>query len=405
MTATLLDSFRSMLTPDAVSSVASRLGESETSISRGLTSSFGSILLGLLNRAHDPGAIREIHSLVTQASADTAVQGSDGLGSILKGGNAGNATLGNRLLTMILGGNSSAVADTIGRSSGLSPSVASSLLSMVAPMVLGVLGRRIRTDGLSASGLGSLLANEAESIRSAAPSGIASLLGTGAPAATSSARRTTITPDGIRSGGMGWAWLAVAAAVILGIIWFASRAGGPAANQVAMDTTMAPAASVADSADVQAYSPSGKITLPTGATLNVPEGSLESQIVAFINDSSLAVDKTTWFNFDRLLFETGSARLAPKSSAQLQNVAAIFSAYPKVHARIGGYTDNTGDAKANQKLSEDRAKSVMDQLVSLGIDKGRLEAEGYGDQHPVADNATETGRAQNRRIALRITEK
>jgi outer membrane protein OmpA-like peptidoglycan-associated protein len=86
-------------------------------------------------------------------------------------------------------------------------------------------------------------------------------------------------------------------------------------------------------------------------------------------------------------------------------VAAIFAAYPKVHAKIGGYTDNTGDARANQTLSQDRANSVMDQLVSLGIDKGRLEAEGYGDQHPVADNATEAGRAQNRRIALRITEK
>jgi outer membrane protein OmpA-like peptidoglycan-associated protein len=388
-----------------VSSVASRFGESETSVSRGLTSSFGSILLGLLNRAHDPGAIREIHGLVTQASADTAVPNSDGPGSILKGGSSGNAALGNRLLAMILGGNSSPVADAIGRSSGLSPSVASSLLSMVAPMVLGILGRRIRTDGLSASGLGSLLANEADSIRSAAPAGIASLLGTGAPTATPSTRRATMAADATRSGGMGWAWLAVAAAVILGIIWFASRAGGPAANQVAMDTTMAPAASAADSADVQAYSPSGSITLPTGATLNVPEGSLESQIVAFIRDSSAAVDKTTWFNFDRLLFETGSARLAPTSSTQLQNVAAIFAAYPKVHAKIGGYTDNTGDARANQTLSQDRANSVMDQLVSLGIDKGRLEAEGYGDQHPVADNATEAGRAQNRRIALRITEK
>jgi outer membrane protein OmpA-like peptidoglycan-associated protein len=405
MTATLLDSFRSLLTPDAVSSVASRFGESETSVSRGLTSSFGSILLGLLNRAHDPGAIREIHGLVTQASADTAVPNSDGPGSILKGGSSGNAALGNRLLAMILGGNSSPVADAIGRSSGLSPSVASSLLSMVAPMVLGILGRRIRTDGLSASGLGSLLAIEADSIRSAAPAGIASLLGTGAPTATPSTRRATMAADATRSGGMGWAWLAVAAAVILGIIWFASRAGGPAANQVAMDTTMAPAARAADSADVQAYSPSGSITLPTGATLKVPEGGLESQIVAFIRDSSAAVDKTTWFNFDRLLFETGSARLAPKSSAQLQNVAAIFAAYPKVHAKIGGYTDNTGDAKANQTLSQDRAKSVMDQLVSLGIDKARLEAEGYGDQHPVADNATEAGRAQYRRIALIITEK
>jgi K(+)-stimulated pyrophosphate-energized sodium pump len=76
-----------------------------------------------------------------------------------------------------------------------------------------------------------------------------------------------------------------------------------------------------------------------------------------------------------------------------------------VHAKIGGYTDSTGNDDANRTLSENRARNVMDQLVSLGVDKGRLESEGYGEEHPVASNSTEAGRAQNRRIALRITEK
>jgi outer membrane protein OmpA-like peptidoglycan-associated protein len=86
-------------------------------------------------------------------------------------------------------------------------------------------------------------------------------------------------------------------------------------------------------------------------------------------------------------------------------VAEIMKAYPKVKAKIGGYTDNTGDPDSNLKLSQDRATNVMNELVVLGVASDRLTAEGYGQQHPVADNGTDAGRQQNRRIAFRVTEK
>jgi outer membrane protein OmpA-like peptidoglycan-associated protein len=82
-----------------------------------------------------------------------------------------------------------------------------------------------------------------------------------------------------------------------------------------------------------------------------------------------------------------------------------MKAYPKVKAKIGGYTDNVGDPDANLKLSKDRATNVMNELIVLGVTPDRLTAEGYGDQHPVADNSTDAGRQQNRRIALRVTDK
>jgi outer membrane protein OmpA-like peptidoglycan-associated protein len=113
----------------------------------------------------------------------------------------------------------------------------------------------------------------------------------------------------------------------------------------------------------------------------------------------------TWFDFDRLLFDTNAATLEPSSQEQLQNVANILKAYPNVHVRIGGYTDDQGDAAANLKLSQDRADNVMQQIVALGIDPTRMDAKGYGEDHPVADNSTEAGRAQNRRISLRVTQK
>ena len=80
-------------------------------------------------------------------------------------------------------------------------------------------------------------------------------------------------------------------------------------------------------------------------------------------------------------------------------------AYPDVEVKIGGYTDNSGEEAANKQLSESRAGSVMRELVAMGISQDRLESEGYGEQHPVGDNNTEEGRQQNRRIAIRVTEK
>jgi K(+)-stimulated pyrophosphate-energized sodium pump len=143
-----------------------------------------------------------------------------------------------------------------------------------------------------------------------------------------------------------------------------------------------------------------------GVKLNIASSGnpVESSLLEFIK-SDKAVDKDTWFDFDRLLFETGSANLKPQSKEQLENVAEILKAYPAVAIKLGGYTDNTGDAAANLKLSSERAQSVKKSLADLGVDNARLESEGYGEEHPVASNDTEEGRAQNRRISIRVTKK
>ncbi|TDE10274.1 sodium-translocating pyrophosphatase [Dyadobacter psychrotolerans] len=131
---------------------------------------------------------------------------------------------------------------------------------------------------------------------------------------------------------------------------------------------------------------------------------VETSLLDFIKSDSRA-DKETWFDFDRLLFETGSDKLKPESEEQLENVAEILKAYPDVNVKLGGYTDNTGDPVSNLKLSTDRANSVKKSLTDLGIEKSRLESEGYGQEHPVASNETEAGRAKNRRISIRVTKK
>ena len=139
--------------------------------------------------------------------------------------------------------------------------------------------------------------------------------------------------------------------------------------------------------------------------LMVLPGSIEQRLVAFIEDVSKAPDEKTWFTFDGLEFETGKSTLKPSSQERLKHVAAVMKAYPAVNIKIGGYTDNVGDPQLNLKISGERARATLQELVNMGIAANRMDAEGYGEQHPVADNATEQGRQKNRRVDIRVTAK
>lgn len=99
-----------------------------------------------------------------------------------------------------------------------------------------------------------------------------------------------------------------------------------------------------------------------------------------------------------VLFESGSATIERASYPRLDRVVEYMSHRPSTRIRVAGYTDNVGNPQRNRALSESRARAVRAYLVSHGIDGGRIEAVGFGDQNPIASNDTEEGRAQNRRI-------
>ena len=145
--------------------------------------------------------------------------------------------------------------------------------------------------------------------------------------------------------------------------------------------------------------------LSSGVELNIPEFGIENKLLKFIEDKEAKVSKDNWFDFDRLLFETGKSTLQPASQEQLVNISQILKAYPEVEIKIGGYTDNVGDATQNQKLSQIRADAVKAEFSKLEIDAKRIETEGYGDKFPVGDNSTEEGRNKNRRVSVRVTKK
>ncbi|MCL2297558.1 MAG: OmpA family protein [Proteobacteria bacterium] len=99
-------------------------------------------------------------------------------------------------------------------------------------------------------------------------------------------------------------------------------------------------------------------------------------------------------------FDTGKATIKPESKDIVDEVVTALKAKPKLKVKLEGHTDNVGSAADNKKLSDARAKAVMDAIVVKGIDKSRLSAEGFGLEKPIADNGTEAGRAKNRRVEL-----
>jgi outer membrane protein OmpA-like peptidoglycan-associated protein len=106
----------------------------------------------------------------------------------------------------------------------------------------------------------------------------------------------------------------------------------------------------------------------------------------------------TRFVLDGVNFDTGKATIRPESFQRLDGIVEYMAHRQSVRIEISGHTDNVGNKKANKTLSDKRAKACRDYLISQGIDGGRIEAVGYGDERPIAPNTTEEGRQQNRRI-------
>ena len=99
-------------------------------------------------------------------------------------------------------------------------------------------------------------------------------------------------------------------------------------------------------------------------------------------------------------FDTDKAALRDDGKPVVDEIAKLLRSSPDLKLSIEGHTDNTGDAKRNKALSEQRAATIVTALKSAGIDAARLTSAGFGADKPVADNGTEAGRAKNRRVEL-----
>ncbi len=99
-------------------------------------------------------------------------------------------------------------------------------------------------------------------------------------------------------------------------------------------------------------------------------------------------------------FDTGKATIKQESQKIVGEIAALLKGHPELQVSIEGHTDSTGTPQGNKALSDERAKAVLAAVAALGVDAARLSSVGWGQDKPVADNATEEGRAKNRRVEI-----
>ena len=405
--ASMLDGVREFVTPSLLSRLSSQTGETESSVSKGLMAVIPMLFGSIAGRSSDMGFMSQLASLATTTASDP-----DSLMRATKTASTPDTALdigtpAGGWLAGLFGGNLAAITSTIARYAGVRSSSASSLLSTAAPLVLGYIGRMMRSDNLDASKLAQRFQSEKSSFAAALPSGFEGFLPgkmtAGVTALTDDVVRRAQVPaaaaaaavqDHKRSGA--WVLPALLAALVIGgLLWWGMR-----------DRSVSETASNVARATSDAVGTAGTSIrmlardLPGGVRLQVPSGGMEDRLIGYLAAPSGA---SRTFDFDRIGFETGSATLTAESRGQIGDLAKILIAYPSARVMIAGHTDNTGDESANVDLSRARAESVMQALSSDGVPAGNMEAQGFGSQNPIADNSTDAGRAKNRRVTLRVT--
>src|SRR5215831_2861734 len=385
----MADSFLTRLTssiqPSTMAAIATRLGVPEQAVSRGLALSTATVFGAMASRSADRGAMQQIIDVASRTPADAMATGittgeyTDSASSLM--------TSGRNFLSSLFGGSSKWAADLVGREAGLGAGATATMMALGAHAVINYIGSRVREVGMNASSLADVLNNEAPAMRRMLPASFEDAFRTYLPKTdTRTINVNPVVAQGVQKERSSMPWIA-AAAVLAGALvygWYGVRQSR-----------------IIEPLPIRTIGTSGTVlpdlgrTIPSAPVYVTPE----KRFLAFII-SDRAPDATTWFDFDQLRFDTGKATLQPQSNAQLTSIAAILKAHPNAHVKIAGYTDDVGSPAGNMKLSQERANNVRNELIGMGVDPQNVTSEGYGEAHPVGDNATDTGRAMNRRISM-----
>lgn len=422
MAINLLEMLQGQVGGELASQASRFLGESESNTSKAVGAILPTLIGGLASKASNESGARGVLDFLKSNNIDGSILGT--LGGLFGGGQSTDNLMnsGAGILKFLLGDKLGSIVDVISNVAGIKTGSSSSLLKMAAPLLMGFVGKYVKDKAIDALGLKNLLGGQKDFISKGIPAALSTVLGLsniGGTASSSNAKMSSGTSSG-NSGGLGngnnlLKWLLPL--LLLGAIaWFLSRKSCNKATEtpalVTETVDAAKAAADAAAAEQKRIADSiaatiSKFTLPGGAALEVKKGGFTDKIASFFSDSTAKIDpKAMGFAFDGVNFKTGSDSLTMESSGQLNELISVLNAFPKVAIKVVGHTDNAGNPATNLKLSDARAKAVKAYLVNTGkIAGARIATAGMGDKQPIADNATDAGKAQNRRVEVLVTKK
>ena len=426
MSFNLIDAAKNLFTDELVKKASNYLNESESGVVKAIASILPVVLSGFVNKvANHEGADFVAQSAKQQNESGVlnnleSFFGNDGGSLLNKGAGLVNSLFGNKL---------DGITGLLSNFTGLKNASVSSLMSMAAPAIMGLLGKHASDNNLNTGSITTLLNNQKSTINAALPSGLnlSIVLGNFGGIENTIAQHTHQQSGTADKKGNAMRY-------ILPVILFALLAmasyyfKGCNKNPEMITTTAESSSTKHESGEIKktTVNITGKIDSLTGdfiyntgnmvsidlpnnaGKLEVGEFSTENKLYKFLTDANAKLDtvKGNWFEFTNVRFKTGSSEITEASLAQLKNMVAITKGFPSAQFKIGGYTDNTGSEATNIALSQKRANAVVAELKKLGASANSInDAKGYGPQWPIADNTTAEGRAQNRRVAVNVKAK
>jgi len=334
-------------------------GATPEMLERAARAAISGLLGGAIERAStEDGAT----TLLSQLNHPVAVTPGDMRAAIRQGEPIAASLLGPRL---------AGAADVVRSSSNVSPSAATGVLALAAPMVMSVLGHVHAAD---AGEFGTILAGQRGHVLAAGPAAV-----------------TAVVEDG------GFTWRHILPMVLLGTVLVAVPFLYKGCSEAPI-----PAVPITKAAPPVAEVRPEKIALPNGGEISVLAGTINYELSKFLAGADPAPKR---FTFDHLNFESNKTVITPESRPTLTDLATILKSYPAVDVSLEGYTDSVGTPAENKKLSLDRASAIKTELQGTGIAAKRITAAGYGEEKPVASNETDEGRAKNRRLELVVLKK
>ncbi len=462
MAVNLLDMLQSQLGGAAMSQIGKLVGADESKASSAMGAILPTILGSVMSKGSNSSGAAGLMNMLNDGGHDGGIF--DNLGSLLGGGESSNGLMntGGTILNFLMGNKTQAITDMIMNVTGLGKGATGSMLRLAAPMVIGMIGKQVKSGGLNAKGLMDMLAGQKDHVAKAAPSGMGSLLGLagmgdnlkGAANKVATGVGNTATAAASEGKSMlsrilpialiaalavgAWAWyngssmtdaagdmmdkttgaVGDAAGAVGDVASGAAGAVGDAAGAVgnaagnavdaAGNAVGAVAGAAGDAAGAVADAAGGVLDAATAAARKAVEGvkfaagsAGEGLNNMFKTGGDLVGQKVA---FKNLNFAVGKADITATTAVEVENLAQVLKAYPNYNIEVGGHTDNTGNAAKNMALSKMRAASVQAMLVKQGIAANRISVKGYGQSAPTASNDTKEGQAANRRIEVTITK-
>ncbi|WP_226668286.1 OmpA family protein [Microbulbifer aggregans] len=378
------------------------------------TTSAASVIAAMLNKAGSESGLGALMNLVNESKSLDLSSPADIFAD------AGKMTslqqTGGSLLDGILGTKRDGAINVLASALGLNSTKSGSLLRIAAPVVMSLIGKLVKSKGLNMGGLAALLLGQKAHVRDKLPPGFLKELGVAN--LDELAERTVVEttprekvhaaapPPPARKGGIGkWLWPLL---IALGVLWALNMCAkkerlddGTGAvieqkEEVIVDET--PTEPMETAPDTGPVEPMG--TSPVPPTTDEAMVDFGTAFREYLANAQRDPNREFALHIE---FPTDGSMPNAESLPDVQTLIKIMQEFPGLAIALEGHTDSSGDAAANQKLSESRAQAVMKMLTDAGIDTSRVTASGMGSSSPIADNTTEEGKQKNRRIAVKVT--